>query len=56
MIGDYLKGLDEAEEYLRSIGEYGLAAKVNAASWAMYEYWSELIRVVTSEQGDEHGE
>lgn len=49
MVGEYIKILDEVEEYFRSIGEYDKAAKINTVSWALYEYWQEIIRLTTTQ-------
>lgn len=44
MIEDHIRNLEKVEEYLRDYGEYGLAAKVNHASWFMRQAWMEVIK------------
>lgn len=50
MIGQHLKFLEELEQYLRDLGEYGRAAKLNEASWFLWETWDELLRLAVTEK------
>ena len=48
MIGEYIDSLEKVEAYLRKHEEYGLAAEVSLAKYAMWEQWQELIRLATT--------